>query len=74
MFKAEQATKKAAETSVKKESDDGIFRLNPDGDDAVLENIDTVRKEAQRPPPVNSDYLPLPWKGRLGYVSPYQVL
>lgn len=21
-----------------------------------------------RPPPVNSDYLPLPWKGRLGYV------
>ena len=22
-----------------------------------------------RPPPVHSDYLPLPWKGRLGYVS-----
>lgn len=22
---------------------------------------------ARRPPPVNSDYLPLPWKGRLGY-------
>ena len=22
-----------------------------------------------RPPPVNSGYLPLPWKGRLGYVS-----
>jgi len=24
---------------------------------------------AARPPAVNSDYLPLPWKGRLGYVS-----
>lgn len=23
-----------------------------------------------RPPPVNSEYLPLPWKGRLGYVRP----
>jgi hypothetical protein len=22
-----------------------------------------------KPPPVNSEYLPLPWKGRLGYVS-----
>jgi UV DNA damage endonuclease len=26
-------------------------------------------KGAGRPPPINSDYLPLPWKGRLGYVS-----
>jgi hypothetical protein len=25
--------------------------------------------EAHSPPPVNSDYLPLPWKGRLGYVG-----
>lgn len=25
-----------------------------------------------RTPQVNSDYLPLPWKGRLGYVSPLQ--
>lgn len=24
-----------------------------------------------RAPQVNSDYLPLPWKGRLGYVSPH---
>ena len=24
---------------------------------------------ANRPPPVNSDRLPLPWSGRLGYVS-----
>ncbi|KAI1340764.1 UV-damage endonuclease [Xylariaceae sp. FL0016] len=34
----------------------------------VEENdIATLKKEGARPPPVNSDYLPLPWKGRLGY-------
>lgn len=27
-----------------------------------------VKEAMSRPPPVNSDYLPLPWKGRLGYV------
>ncbi|KAI7189000.1 UV-damage [Hortaea werneckii] len=26
-----------------------------------------VKEALARPPPVNSDYLPLPWKGRLGY-------
>ncbi|ORY11625.1 UV-endonuclease UvdE-domain-containing protein [Clohesyomyces aquaticus] len=26
-----------------------------------------VKEALSRPPPVNSDYLPLPWKGRLGY-------
>lgn len=30
---------------------------------------DEVREALARPPPVNSDYLPLPWKGRLGYVG-----
>lgn len=73
IFKAEQAAKKVAETMAKKEDDNGAFRPDPDGDDVVLEDIDTVRKKAQRPPPVNSDYLPLPWKGRLGYVSLCQV-
>jgi UV DNA damage endonuclease len=34
-----------------------------------LEDDEVEIKEAlSRPPPVNSDYLPLPWKGRLGYV------
>lgn len=28
----------------------------------------TVERCASRPPPVNSDRLPLPWSGRLGYV------
>ncbi|GAW19087.1 hypothetical protein ANO14919_085710 [Xylariales sp. No.14919] len=26
-----------------------------------------IKQEGSRPPPVNSEYLPLPWKGRLGY-------
>lgn len=38
------------------------------GDAKLEEEVDTERG-ARRPPPVNSDQLPLPWKGRLGYVS-----
>jgi UV DNA damage endonuclease len=71
-FKTEQAAKKAAETKIKKEDegDEWDRRLDPDGDDAgPVEDIDVMKREAGRPPPVNSDYLPLPWKGRLGYVS-----
>ncbi|KUJ20688.1 UV-endonuclease UvdE [Mollisia scopiformis] len=69
-FKAEQAAKKAVEVKVKKEDDGDEWdkRVDPDGDDeAPVEDVDTMKKEAARPPPVNSDYLPLPWKGRLGY-------
>jgi hypothetical protein len=71
-FKAEQVAKKAAEVKVKKEKDGDEWdnRVDPDGDDeAPVEDVDTLKKEAARPPPVNSDYLPLPWKGRLGYVG-----
>ena len=35
-------------------------------DDDVDE--DDIKQALSRPPAVNSDYLPLPWKGRLGYV------
>ncbi|TVY37588.1 UV-damage endonuclease, partial [Lachnellula occidentalis] len=69
-FKAEQAAKKAAAPKVKKEDgeDEWEKRVDPDGDDdGPVEDIDTLRIEAARPPPVNTDYLPLPWKGRLGY-------
>lgn len=38
-----------------------------DGPDGVTDDMDAREREAKRPPPVNSDYLPLPWKGRLGY-------
>jgi UV DNA damage endonuclease len=70
-FKVGQAAKKAAETKVKKEDGDGWDqRVDPDGDYAgAVEDVDVVKREAGRPPPVNSGYLPLPWKGRLGYVS-----
>ncbi|KAI0968750.1 UV-endonuclease UvdE [Xylaria arbuscula] len=30
-------------------------------------DLNAIKTEGARPPPVNSDYLPLPWKGRLGY-------
>jgi hypothetical protein len=35
-----------------------------------------ITQALSRPPPVNSDYLPLPWKGRLGYVRdrPFTLL
>ncbi|KAJ8125858.1 hypothetical protein O1611_g7779 [Lasiodiplodia mahajangana] len=46
-------------------------RLFPDGGDAgsVIDENETsvIKQEGARPPPVNSEYLPLPWKGRLGY-------
>ena len=35
---------------------------------------DAPERGAARPPPVNSGYLPLPWKGRLGYVSYLPVM
>jgi UV DNA damage endonuclease len=72
-FKAEQKANNAVENAkVKKEDDEDEWdkRVDPDGDEAgPIEDMDTVKKDAARPPPVNSDYLPLPWKGRLGYVG-----
>ncbi|KAF2804111.1 UV-endonuclease UvdE, partial [Mytilinidion resinicola] len=35
-------------------------------DDEQIDDAD-VEQALARPPPVDSDYLPLPWKGRLGY-------
>lgn len=70
-FVKEQAAKKAA-AAVKVKKEDGEeegVREDPDEGDAVAEDADAVTREANRPPPINSDYLPLPWKGRLGYVS-----
>lgn len=39
-----------------------------EGPDAENEDEEEVKEALSRPPPVNSEYLPLPWKGRLGYV------
>ncbi|KJZ73948.1 UV-damage endonuclease [Hirsutella minnesotensis 3608] len=38
----------------------------PDSIDAAMDDVSPERG-ARRPPPVNSEKLPLPWKGRLGY-------
>ena len=43
-----------------------VDEAEPGADDEVP---DVADRGAKRPPPVNSDYLPLPWGGRLGYVS-----
>ncbi|KAF1944233.1 UV-endonuclease UvdE [Clathrospora elynae] len=42
---------------------------DPEDADGDVENEDEaeVKEALSRPPPVNSEYLPLPWKGRLGY-------
>lgn len=41
--------------------------LDPESDEDVPAEVEEVKEALERPPPVNSDYLPLPWKGRLGY-------
>lgn len=50
---------------------DGLDKEDPearDGGDGEEEADPEELKDAlSRPPPVNSSYLPLPWKGRLGY-------
>lgn len=37
--------------------------------EAVEDIAEPADRGAKRAPAVNSDYLPLPWRGRLGYVS-----
>lgn len=53
------------------EKDHPCETQNDDGSEAGDEFAETI-KGANRPPAVHSDFLPLPWKGRLGYVS-YRV-
>ncbi|KMU74025.1 hypothetical protein CISG_10243 [Coccidioides immitis RMSCC 3703] len=43
--------------------------LDPEIDSEEPAEEEEVKGAAARPPPVNSDYLPLPWRGRLGYVG-----
>ena len=42
--------------------------LDPESDEEVTVDPEELQEALGRPPPVNSSYLPLPWKGRLGYV------
>lgn len=41
---------------------------DPEVEDDAIDGEDEVKEALSRPPPINSDYLPLPWKGRIGYV------
>ncbi|TKA61055.1 hypothetical protein B0A49_09268 [Cryomyces minteri] len=40
---------------------------DPEAEDDEPVDEEELKEALSRPPPVNSDYLPLPWKGRLGY-------
>ncbi|KAL2840191.1 UV-endonuclease UvdE-domain-containing protein [Aspergillus pseudoustus] len=41
--------------------------IDPESDEEVPIEAEELQEALSRPPPVNSSYLPLPWKGRLGY-------
>ena len=43
--------------------------LDPEADGVEEADEEELKEALYRPPPINSDYLPLPWKGRLGYVG-----
>lgn len=56
------------------DSEGGAEALAHEGEDGAPDEVDeadvnVMKQEGARPPPVNSEYLPLPWKGRLGYVN-----
>lgn len=40
---------------------------DPEADEEGDADPEEIRQALSRPPPVNSSYLPLPWKGRIGY-------
>jgi UV DNA damage endonuclease len=44
-----------------------VHRADPEADITEEADPQELKEALSRPPPVNSDYLPLPWKGRLGY-------
>lgn len=58
----------ADRTKAKKEPRKESQFLDPEADDLDEADEEEIQAALSRPPPVNSDYLPLPWKGRIGYV------
>ena len=57
----------AAKAKAKAKTDDDAFRDPEEEGDEEEVDEEEVQAALSRPPPVNSSYLPLPWKGRLGY-------
>ncbi len=60
--KSKSATRKGAASK-----DEAGHEGDPEADEEVDADEEEVQQALSRPPPVNSSYLPLPWKGRLGY-------
>jgi UV DNA damage endonuclease len=60
----EDAARVEQDVGVKADPEDFEEPLDEDADE------EEVMEALSRPPPVNSEVLPLPWKGRLGYVCP----
>ncbi|CAN9367733.1 unnamed protein product [Alternaria alternata] len=58
---AAKTTAPAASAGMSGDPDD-VDNLEAEDEDEA-----EVKEALSRPPPVNSEYLPLPWKGRLGY-------
>lgn len=50
-------------------SAESMASLDPESDVEIPLEAEELKEALGRPPPVHSSYLPLPWKGRLGYVS-----
>jgi UV DNA damage endonuclease len=60
-LEAESTAASAAPKNTKEEAQD------PEADGEEGADEEEVKEALTRAPPVNSEYLPLPWKGRLGY-------
>ncbi|KAL8744129.1 MAG: hypothetical protein Q9190_003589 [Brigantiaea leucoxantha] len=64
----EEAEKSAPVANKAKAKEESKF-LDPEADgEEEADDEEEIQAALSRPPPVNSEYLPLPWKGRLGYV------
>jgi len=60
----------AKTASTKKQAsktEDNEVKADPEADDDEAADPEELTAAMTRPPAVNSSYLPLPWKGRLGY-------
>lgn len=60
--KSAPAAKKAAKKTV-----EAAAEVDPEAEGDEDADPEEIKQALSRPPPVNSDYLPLPWKGRIGY-------
>lgn len=59
------STPKKPAAKAKKQDEDNF---DPEADEGEEADEEEIKQALSRPPPVNSNYLPLPWKGRIGYV------